>query len=120
MKRPAVFCVIILALILFAGLSQTAKDPSYFSGQWYSSTDQTAYFFQEGLIYCSKYPVPVSENAFLSGAYVSGKQSILLFAAGVEGLETEKELYLVHKDNGSFLCEREDGSGKIYFIRYED
>lgn len=118
MKRPTTLFFIAALLIVIAGLIQTARDPASFSGEWYSSQDQTLYLFEEGLIYCSKHPVALSENSFLSGAYVCSKESIYLFATGIHGLEREQELYLIRKEDCSFLCENKDGSGRIYFIRY--
>lgn len=118
MNRTSFFCIILCLGIVIAFWGQTAIDPEDFSGQWYSSGDQNAYLFREGLIYNSKHTVKLSDSEFISGAYSYCKDSIFLFAEGIEGLETEKELYLVHKGDGSFLCENKDGSGTIYFIRY--
>jgi len=120
MKRLAAFSTIILLFIIITGFGQTAVDPEDFAGQWYSSSDQSVYLFQEGLIYCPKHAVAISDNASISGAYSYCKNSIYLFAIGVNGLETEKALYLVHSGDGSFLCENKDGSGIIYFIRYKE
>lgn len=118
MKRLVIICFLISISILITGLLQPAINPEDFSGRWYSAKDQGIYQFQEGLIYCDKHPVMLSDDAFISGAYSCSRNSIFLFARGIEGLETEKELYLVHKGEGSFLCEQKDGSGMIYFIRY--
>ena len=95
MRRLAVFCIVIILLFILVGFSQTAIDPEDFSGEWYSSDKQNVYIFQEGLIYCSQYPIALSDSAFISGAYFHCDDSIILFAAGIPGLETEKELYLV-------------------------
>jgi len=120
MKRLAGFCIIIVLCIILTGLCQTAIDPEEFTGQWFSAEDQRVYLFRDGLIVCSQNGVPVSEKEAISGAYSFSKKSIYLFAVGISGLETEKELYVVHKGEGSFLCENEDGSGKVYFIRYDE
>lgn len=119
MKRIAAVCSIILLLAGIIFLCQTASEPDAYRGCWYSADDQTQYRFEDGLIYCAKHPVSLSEEDYISGAYTYRKNSVYLFAAGVEGLLQEKQIYLVRKQEGSFLCEREDGSGKIYFIRSE-
>lgn len=120
MKRLFLFGIMIVLLAVIVGFSRTAFDPDAFTGKWYSAADQSVYLFQEGLIYNSKHSVPVSDKDALSGAYTCCKDSVYLFAKGIAGLETEKELFLVERNDGSFLCEREDGSGEIYFIRYKE
>lgn len=117
MRRVAVSSFIILVCVIVAGLCQSAIDPDNFAGEWYSAMDQSVYLFQDGLLYCTKHPVPLSDNTYISGAYTYSKNTIFLFAAGIEGLEKERELHLIHNDDGSFLCESEDGTGQIYFIR---
>jgi len=120
MRRLAAFCIVIILLIILVGFSQTAIDPEDFSGEWYSSDNQNVYLFREGLIYCPKFPIALTDSIFISGAYSHCDDSIVLFAAGIPGLETEKELYLIEKEDASFLYENKDGSGTIYFIRYHD
>lgn len=115
MKYALTFIVTLLILII--GLNQTVMAPESYSGQWYSADDQSIYSFHEGLIYCSKYTVALSDTDSISGAYSYCKDSIVLFAQGIDGLETEKEIYLVQNKDGSFLCENPDGTGKTYFIR---
>ena len=117
MKRYSFFGFIILLLFLIAGLGRTAIEPDQFTGQWYSADDHNIYLFQEGLVYCSEHGVSVSDSISLSGVYSFCRDSVFMFAAGVEGLETEREIYLVSDRNKSFLCERKDRTGKIYFIR---
>lgn len=112
MKRFIFLCIAIILLILICGFSQTALDPQDYSGKWYSSADQKVYLFQEGLIYGP------SKTTALCGAYSYSRNSIYLFVTGMEGLEQEKALFLVKNRDGSFLCESPDGSGKLYFIRY--
>jgi len=119
MKKVWAFCIIAVFIII-AGLRQTAIDPESYTGYWYSPEDHSRYLFQNGLICCPKYEINISESDSITGAYVYCKNSILLFAEGVEGLEKEKELYLVHRGDGSFLCENADGSGAVYFIRYHN
>lgn len=108
----------LILFLVITGLCQPVVDPQNYTGLWYSADDQTVYLFQNGLIYCTKHAVPISDTDFVSGAYFYYKNSVLLFANGVEGLEAEKEVYWVQNDDGSFLCENKDGSGEIYFIRY--
>ena len=116
MRRAAMVGFFILICAIIAGLCQTAVDPADFTGRWYASSDQSSYTFREGIVFCSKSPVEDS----ISGAYTFSRKSIFLFAKGVPGLEQEKQLYLVERDNSSFLCENPDGTGAIYFIRYKD
>lgn len=116
MKRwviPGAIALLLLAILL----GQTAMDPEDFSGAWYSSREQCVYLFQEGIIYCQKYPIPLSEEAYISGAYTCCGKSVYLFASGIEGLEKEKELYLIQNREESLLCENKDGTGQIYFVR---
>ena len=117
MKRIAIFCIIIISIISIIGLSQTAINPESFSGEWYASGDQRVFLFQNGLIYSPKNAVISSDAGAVSGAYTYCSDSVFLFTEGVQGLETEKQLYLVHQDVSSFLCDNKDGTGKIYFIR---
>lgn len=119
MRRLAILSVILFLLIIIAGLSQTAMDPDNFTGKWYSSKDQSIYLFQEGLIYSPKHAVALSDKDSISGAYSFCGTSVFLFAKGIDGLETEQELYLVTNHDGCFLCENTDGSGTVYFIRYD-
>ncbi len=120
MKRVAVICIVLFIICIFTGLSRTALDPEDFSGLWYTAEDQRAYSFQEGLIFCSKQYPGISGVESIRGAYWYCKDSVILFAKGIEGLETEKELYLIYNGDMSCLCENKDGSGKIYFIRYNE
>ena len=116
MRRAALIVFLILICAIIAGFCQTAVDPEDFTGQWYASSDQSTYTFREGIVFSGKSPL---EDSFC-GAYSFGRKSIFLFASGVPGLEQETQLYLVEKDEGSFLCENPDGTGEIYFIRYKD
>ena len=120
MKRLAVFGIVILLLAIVAGFSQTAINPEDFSGYWYSCHDQSAYLFQEGLIYCPKERQSLPDTESICGAYAYCSDAIFLFCTGVEGMEIEKELYLIHSGDGSFLCENKNGSGKLYFARYHE
>lgn len=115
MKRWGIAAAVVL-LGIFCALNRTAMDPADFTGDWYSSYEQCIYHFQDGLIYCPKYPI-MSDNAPISGAYVFSGKSILLFAKGIQGLETEREVYLIETKEESLLCENSDGTGQIYFVR---
>lgn len=116
MRRWAFVFVILIFLVPALLLCRTALDPEDFSGQWYASTDQSAYLFQDGLIYSNKHQIPLSGDRSISGAYAYCRDSVVLFAEGVA--EQETRLYLVHSGDSSLLCENRDGTGKVYFIRY--
>ena len=118
MRRSVVLLITVFLLIIIAGLNQHAMDPEAFSGEWYSNDNQDVYMFRDGLIYYPGSEGLITESVSVSGAYTYSADSIFLFAVGVSGLETEREIYLVQNRDGSFLCENEDGSGRIYFIRY--
>ena len=117
MKRLIISLIIIMLLVISCLLNQTAWDPDYFSGEWYSIQDQSVYLFEEGVLYCRSHSVPVSSTEFISGAYSVSRKSVFLFASGIDGLEQSRELYLVANDTESFLCENKDGSGQIFFVR---
>lgn len=117
MKRLAISAATLLLLTVLHILSQPALDPEDFSGEWYSCQEQCTYTFQEGLIYCENYPVPVSGSEYISGAYSFSGKTVYLFAEGIDGLETAKELYLIQNREGSLLCENDDGTGEIFFVR---
>ena len=117
MRRLVVLLIALLLLIIITGLSRTALDPEVFRGEWYSADDQTLYYFQDGLIYSSKFADEITDASSISGAYTYSRDTIFLFAEGVSGLETEQEIYLVQNHDGRFLCESKDGTGMIYFIQ---
>ena len=52
MKRLIISLIIIMVLVISCLLNQTAWDPVYFSGEWYSLQDQSVYLFEEGILYC--------------------------------------------------------------------
>lgn len=116
MKRWGIAAAILL-LAIFCVLSRTAVDPEDFTGDWYSSCEQCIYHFQDGLIYCPKYPILTSDGNSISGAYVFSGKSVFLFVNGIEGLETEREVFLVETAEESLLCENADGTGQIFFVR---
>ena len=120
MRRLTIISIVILICILMAGLCRTAVNPGDFTGKWYSPADQSVYLFQEGLIFCSRHSVPLSETQTISGAYSFGADSIFLFAEGIPGLEKERELYLITRGEERCLCESKDGVGMIYFSRYNE
>jgi len=117
MKRLTFFCTMLMLISIVVGLCLTAIDPADFSGEWYSSKDQSVYQFHDGLIYCDKHAIMLSDTEYISGAYTYSRNSIFLFAVGIEGLETGRELFLVQSEDSSLLCEKKDGSGTVYFIR---
>ena len=119
MKRLPALCIFVILSVFLLSLFQTALDPAAFSGQWYTSGDQCVYWFQEGLIFTTKQDELSYDLSSACGAYTYCKNSIVLFVVGVEGLETEKELYLIRKENTSILCEDKAGYGPVYFIRYQ-
>ena len=118
MRRLAAFCVFLIVSILAIGLFCVALDPNQYAGYWYSSNDQCVYLFQDGLIFSvNNAEAFLNEDSF-EGAYTYSKDVVFLFVKDIEGLEREKNLYLHHSGDASFLCENKDGSGKIYFMRY--
>jgi len=117
MKRWAALGMIFIIIALLCMLSATAIDPADFTGSWYSVTDQSVYHFHDGLIQCTQHSVPLSDRESISGAYIFNRDSIVLFAVGINELETVHQLYLIQNGSESYLCENQDGSGNIYFIR---
>lgn len=101
-----------LAVLLsaFIWLNRPVLQPEQFTGRWYAQNTGIRYTFEEGLIW------PEGTDTF-GGAYCFGKDSVFLFAPGVEGLEKEQQLYLVSDKAGDLLCEKEDGTGTVYFRR---
>jgi hypothetical protein len=106
----------IVALIVFLG--QSAVDPEDFTGEWYSVSGQQIYLFQNGIIHCGQHSADLGDGSTISGAYIFSGKSVALFAMGVDGLETVKEIYLVENKEESLLCENADGTGTIYFVRH--
>lgn len=114
MKRwlPYGIGIIFLGIVL---LSRTAISYPDFMGEWYAYSDGKRYVFSEGIIQESD---PNGKNEeMISGAYSVCRDSMLLFARGIEGLETERNVYLIHKSSGDLLCEHPDGTGIVYFTR---
>lgn len=118
MKRSLVVGFIIIVIVSAVGLSRTAVNPECFAGVWYASDDQSIYLFQEGLIYIGRDGAASPEAGNICGAYAYSQKTLFLFVEGIEGLETERLLYLVRDGDSSCLCEQEDGSGRLYFVRY--
>ena len=117
MKKWLLFGIAVIIVISIAFLGQPAVDPEDFTGQWYSTNGQTIYRFQNGIIQCDKHSVAINNGSTFSGAYIFSGKSVTLFAMGVDGLETVKELYLIENKEEFLLCERPDGTGTIYFVR---
>lgn len=119
MKRLTGICLVLLYIGILMGLLKPAMDPTDFSGIWFSSENQSAYLFQEGLIIPSKQNTTLSDTDSICGAYVFCRDSVVLFVQDMEGLKTERELYLNQDGEVSFLSENSDGSGRIFFVRYK-
>lgn len=117
MKKLVVIMIILFAGIIVISFGRVAMDPADYTGEWYSANGQSAYLFQEGIICCQRNGGGLGDMSSFGGAYNISKDSILLFVIGVDGLETEKELYLVKNKGVSLLCDNKDGNGRIYFIR---
>lgn len=114
MKRWIPLCV----AFLFGGvvlLSRTAISYEDFTGTWYSCSSGEGYLFSQGIIVCQE---NAREEAWaMDGAYNVSRDSLFLFARGVEGLETERVVYLINRNEGDLLCENSDGTGAVYFTR---
>ena len=118
MKKWQLFGVAIITVAMIAFLGRSAIDPENFTGEWYSTKGQHIYRFQHGIILCDQHKVAVGDDSDISGAYSFSGKSIVLFAMGVEGLESVKELYLIETKEEALLCENADGTGTIYFVRH--
>lgn len=97
---------------LAAGAFLTRPICSDYSGLWYSAGGQQAYVFRDGLI--SKEGELEDGEAFL-GAYCPADQKLLLFVLDIDGLEQERELYLIRQNGREALWDREDGI--VFFYR---
>jgi len=104
----AVAGVVVCAGIL---LSAPVRKPGDFTGTWYSVLEDSCYFFGEGMISCS--------DGEFRGAYVFDREKVLVFVSDIQGLELEKELYLIHRRDGDYLCDNPNGDGQVYFRRTE-
>lgn len=118
MRRWLLFVFAIITVAFIAILGQPAVDPEDFTGEWYSAGGQQIYRFHNGLIHCEKGSVPLGDGSTISGAYIFSGKSVAVFAVGIDGLETVKEIYLIENKEESLLCENEDGTGTIYFVRH--
>ena len=118
--RKWLFCgIAIIVIVSIAFLGQPAVDPEDFIGEWYSASSQQIYRFDNGIIHCDRHCVPLPDGDSISGAYIFSGKTVALFATGVEGLESVRELYLVENKEEAILCETKDGTGKIYFVRHK-
>ena len=97
---------------LAAGAFLTRPIRSDYSGLWYSAGERQVYVFHDGLI--SKEGELENGEAFL-GAYCPAEQKLLLFVLGIDGLEQERELYLIRQNGREALWDREGGT--IFFYR---
>ena len=118
MRRGLLIGTGIIVVVLLIVLWQPAVDPEDFTGEWYSASGQNIYLFQNGIIQCDQHSAWQADGSCFSGAYMFSGKSVTLFALGIEGLESVKELYLIENKEESLLCENEDGSGQIYFVRH--
>ncbi len=118
MKRWLLLGIAIITVAMIAFLGQPAVDPEDFTGEWYSASGQHIYLFQNGIIHCEQNSVALADGSTISGAYIFAGKSVALFARGVDGLETVKEIYLVEHKDELLLCENPDGTGTIYFVRH--
>lgn len=119
MKRWLLVGLAIIIVVIIAFLGQPAVDPDDFTGEWYSVSGQQIYRFHHGIIHCEQYGAALADGRSISGAYVFSGKTVALFAMGVDGLETVKELYLIENREESLLCDKEEGNGTIYFVRYK-
>ena len=118
MRKRLLCGIAVIVILLIAFLSQTAIDPDDFAGEWYSVNGQHIYRFEDGIIQCEQHAIELADGRSVSGAYTFSGKSIALFAMGIDGLDTVKELYLIENKEESLLCEHADGSGIIYFVRH--
>lgn len=119
MKKRLLLGIAVITVVLIAFLGRPAVDPEDFTGEWYSASGQHIYRFQNGIIHCLQNSIPLDDGSNFSGAYIFSGKSVTVFAVGVEGLDTVQELYLVENKEEALLCEREDGTGEIYFVRHK-
>lgn len=117
MKKWLLLGIAIIIVAAVAFLGQPAVDPEDFTGEWYSTSGQNIYRFQNGIIHCEKQSLIMEDGSTFSGAYIFSGKSVALFAIGVDGLETVKELYLIENQEEFLLCDQSDGAGTIYFVR---
>ena len=117
MKRWIPIGVILLLVILAAGLCATAWNPELFTGDWYSAGSGERFSFREGLVTCDGHNLLDGTDEAMCGAYCFDRNSVMVFARGVEGLDVPRRLYLVRSGSGDRLCEAKDGSGVTYFCR---
>ena len=118
MKRWLLLGIAVITVAIIAFLGQSVVDPEDFTGEWYDTSGQHIYLFRNGIIHCEQHFTTLPDGSTFSGAYTFSGKSVALFAMGVDGLEDVKELYLVENKNESLLCDSADGSGTIYFVRY--
>lgn len=120
MKKWLLFGTAIITAAMIAFLGQPAVDPEDFTGEWYSVDGQNIYLFQDGIIQCKEHSVALADGSIISGAYTFSGKTAAVFAIGVDGLETVRELYLVEHKEETLLCENADGTGTIYFVRHNE
>lgn len=118
MKRRLIISVILIALIcVCVVLNSSALDPSDFTGVWYGAEDGHLYIFEDGLIACTEHYIELQGSDPFSGAYSIAKNKTAVFIIDDDGAGEIVELYLIRSIRGDYLCEAEDGTGKIWFYR---
>lgn len=101
--------------IVLAGLllSAPARKPEDFTGQWYLGDAHAKYLFEDGLI---SRETDNGESG-IAGAYIFCADKLLLYVTDVEGLEEERELYLVRRTSGDLLCGSKNSTEEVFFSR---
>ena len=118
MKHRLIISVILIALIcVCVVLNSSALDPSDFTGVWYGAEDGYLYIFEDGLIACTEHYIELQGSDPFSGAYSIAKNKTAVFIIDDDGVGEIVELYLIRSIRGDYLCEAEDGTGKIWFYR---
>lgn len=118
MKRRLMISVVLTALICtYIVLNSSALDPSDYTGAWYGAEDRQLYIFEDGLIECTEHYITLQGSDPFSGAYSFAKNKTAVFIIKADGVGEVVELHLIRSIHGDYLCETEDGSGKVWFYR---
>ena len=115
MKRWSIWiCAGVLILAWIIGLTQTAIDPSDFTGKWYYAEDMSVYLFHNGVIISEAHHMDMDEDEIFSGAYSFAKNKIYLFFAAENRVGDPIELLLIHSSSGDRLCDSQTGTVIFY------
>ena len=118
MKRHVVIGILLAVLIcLFCLLNGDIVDSTDYTGTWYRSSDGAQYIFENGIIRCGDYGLPLEDDSEFSGAYSYGRDRIVLFVADRNGVGEVLELKRIPKWTGDILCEYRDGYQQVIFCR---